>query len=57
MRISVQLTRLTLTYGIDLVPLREVASLRSYINIAATTGRSLGGPIGGALADAIGWRW
>jgi MFS family permease len=41
----------------DLFPLREVASLRSYVNIAATTGRSLGGPIGGALADTIGWRW
>jgi MFS family permease len=41
----------------DLVPLREVASLRSYVNVAATTGRSLGGPIGGALADTIGWRW
>jgi MFS family permease len=44
-------------YQADLVPLREVASLRSYVNIAATTGRSLGGPIGGALADSIGWRW
>ncbi|KAF2434070.1 major facilitator superfamily transporter [Tothia fuscella] len=42
---------------LDLVPLREVASLRSYVNIAATTGRSLGGPIGGFLADTIGWRW
>jgi len=39
------------------VPLRQVAALRSYANIAATTGRSLGGPIGGALADTIGWRW
>jgi MFS family permease len=27
------------------------------VNIAATTGRSLGGPVGGALADTIGWRW
>jgi MFS family permease len=42
---------------IDLFPIREVASLRSYVNIVATTGRSLGGPIGGALADTIGWRW
>jgi MFS family permease len=31
----------------DMVPIREVASWRSYVNIAATTGRSLGGPIGG----------
>ena len=41
----------------DLVPLREVASWRSYVNIAATSGRSLGGLIGGYLADRIGWRW
>ncbi|KAF2704667.1 MFS general substrate transporter [Pleomassaria siparia CBS 279.74] len=41
----------------DLVPLREVATWRSYINVAATTGRSIGGPLGGALADTVGWRW
>ncbi|PSN72115.1 MFS general substrate transporter [Corynespora cassiicola Philippines] len=41
----------------DLVPLREVASWRSYINIVATTGRSVGGPLGGWLADTVGWRW
>jgi MFS family permease len=41
---------------LDLVPLREVARLRSFVNIAATLGRSSGGPIGGALTDAIGWR-
>ncbi len=47
----------SLTSAIDLVPLKDVASWRSYVNIAATTGRSLGGPIGGYLADAVGWRW
>jgi MFS family permease len=41
----------------DLVPLRDVASWRSYVNIAATTGRSIGGPLGGWLADTVGWRW
>ncbi|ESZ91294.1 efflux pump antibiotic resistance protein [Sclerotinia borealis F-4128] len=41
----------------DMVPIREVAKWRSYVNIAATTGRSLGGPIGGFLTDTIGWRW
>jgi MFS family permease len=41
----------------DLVPLREVATWQSYLNIVATTGRSLGGPVGGWLADTIGWRW
>lgn len=43
--------------SLDMVPIREVASWRSYVNIAATTGRSLGGPIGGYLIDTIGWRW
>jgi MFS family permease len=41
----------------DLVPLNEVATLRSYANILATTGRSCGGVIGGALTQALGWRW
>ncbi|KAF2099452.1 MFS general substrate transporter [Rhizodiscina lignyota] len=41
----------------DLVPLREVAAYRSYVNIVSTVGRSSGGPIGGALAQTIGWRW
>ncbi|KAH8664200.1 major facilitator superfamily transporter [Xylariales sp. PMI_506] len=41
----------------DLIPLREVATWHGYINVINTTGRSLGGPIGGWLADQIGWRW
>ena len=41
----------------DLVPLREVASWRSYVNIAGTMGRGLGAPLGGLLADLVGWRW
>lgn len=41
----------------DNVPLREVATWRSYVNVAATVGRSAGGPLGGFLADAVGWRW
>ncbi|CAK7215872.1 hypothetical protein SEUCBS140593_002677 [Sporothrix eucalyptigena] len=41
----------------DLLPIRDVATWRAYINVAATTGRSLGGPLGGWLADVIGWRW
>lgn len=39
-----------------LVSIREVASWRSYVNVLATTGRSIGGPIGGLLADSLGWR-
>jgi predicted MFS family arabinose efflux permease len=41
----------------DLVPMRSVATWRAQVNIVATTGRSLGGPLGGYLADTIGWRW
>ena len=41
----------------DMVPVRSVAAWRSYVNIAATVGRSLGGPVGGWLTDTVGWRW
>ncbi|MCJ1330869.1 hypothetical protein MMC10_007556 [Thelotrema lepadinum] len=41
----------------DLVPIRTVAAWRSYVNVAATTGRSVGGPIGGVFAGTISWRW
>ncbi|MCJ1226965.1 hypothetical protein MMC12_003620, partial [Toensbergia leucococca] len=40
----------------DKVPLRDVATWRGYVNVAATVGRSAGGPFGGYLADTIGWR-
>ncbi|KAK6531762.1 hypothetical protein TWF694_002931 [Orbilia ellipsospora] len=41
----------------DMVPLRDVASWRSYVYIAATMGRAFGAPLGGFLIDTIGWRW
>ncbi|KAM5341447.1 hypothetical protein ACJ41O_014478 [Fusarium nematophilum] len=41
----------------DLAPARDVASYRSYVNIVQTAGRSCGGPIGGKLTEAVGWRW
>ncbi|KAI1827756.1 major facilitator superfamily transporter [Xylaria intraflava] len=41
----------------DLVPLREAAPWLGYINIVSATGRSIGGPLGGFLADLVGWRW
>ncbi|KAK4038051.1 major facilitator superfamily domain-containing protein [Parachaetomium inaequale] len=41
----------------DLLPLREVAQWRAYVNLVATLGRSIGGPLGGWLVDVIGWRW
>ncbi|KAK6084247.1 major facilitator superfamily transporter [Seiridium cupressi] len=51
------MTVLTALIITDLAPLREVAAWQSYLNIVATTGRSLGGPVGGWLTDTIGWRW
>uniref|UniRef100_A0A8H7NPR9 Major facilitator superfamily (MFS) profile domain-containing protein n=1 Tax=Bionectria ochroleuca TaxID=29856 RepID=A0A8H7NPR9_BIOOC len=42
---------------IDLVPLRQVAHYRAYVNLTATSARSIGGPIGGLLAGTVGWRW
>ncbi|KAI0201228.1 major facilitator superfamily transporter [Astrocystis sublimbata] len=41
----------------DLIPLRDVASWLGIINIVSTTGRSIGGPLGGFLSDRVGWRW
>ncbi|KKY25731.1 putative efflux pump antibiotic resistance protein [Phaeomoniella chlamydospora] len=43
--------------GADLVPRRDVAFWRAYVNLALTLGRSLGGPVGGLLTDTLGWRW
>lgn len=41
----------------DLLPIREVAQWRAYVNLVAAFGRSIGGPLGGWLVDVIGWRW
>ncbi|KAL1897582.1 hypothetical protein Sste5346_003887 [Sporothrix stenoceras] len=41
----------------DMVPKREVAAYRSYVNLVTTLGRSCGGPLGGWLAGTVGWRW
>ncbi|TEA10887.1 Vacuolar membrane amino acid uptake transporter fnx2 [Colletotrichum sidae] len=41
----------------DLVPLRERGVYQGYINVIWGTGTSLGAPLGGFLADTIGWRW
>ena len=41
----------------DMVPVRNVAAWRGFVNVAATVGRSLGGPVGGLLIDTVGWRW
>ncbi|KAL2824262.1 major facilitator superfamily domain-containing protein [Aspergillus cavernicola] len=41
----------------DLIPADEIALFRGYQNVVNVAGRSLGAPIGGFLADTVGWRW
>ncbi|TLS28666.1 hypothetical protein PpBr36_00442 [Pyricularia pennisetigena] len=41
----------------DLVPLRERGIWQGYINIVYALGSATGAPIGGLLADSVGWRW
>ncbi|PHH69768.1 hypothetical protein CDD82_7515 [Ophiocordyceps australis] len=41
----------------DIVPLRERGVWQGYINIIYAAGSSTGAPLGGILADSIGWRW
>ncbi|KAL8420091.1 hypothetical protein RB594_003027 [Gaeumannomyces avenae] len=41
----------------DLVPLRERGLWQGYINIIFALGTSTGAPLGGLLADSVGWRW
>ncbi|KAI5465751.1 major facilitator superfamily [Mariannaea sp. PMI_226] len=41
----------------DLVPLRERGVYQGYLNILWAAGTSTGAPLGGLLADSVGWRW
>ncbi|KAJ2905605.1 multidrug resistance protein fnx1 (MFS multidrug transporter) [Zalerion maritima] len=41
----------------DIVPLRDRGVWQGYINIIFAAGTSTGAPLGGWLADSIGWRW
>ena len=41
----------------DIVTLRERGKWQGYLNIVFATGSSSGAPLGGILADSIGWRW
>ncbi|THW06153.1 MFS general substrate transporter [Aureobasidium pullulans] len=41
----------------DAVPLRERGKWQGYVNIIYATGAGTGAPLGGILADSIGWRW
>ncbi|EPQ50445.1 hypothetical protein GLOTRDRAFT_108627 [Gloeophyllum trabeum ATCC 11539] len=41
----------------DVVPLRSRGTWQGVINIIFATGQATGAPLGGILADSIGWRW
>ncbi|KAJ5634325.1 hypothetical protein N7528_002167 [Penicillium herquei] len=41
----------------DIVPLRDRGLWQGIINIIWATGSGMGAPLGGILADYIGWRW
>ena len=41
----------------DIVTLRERGKWQGYLNVVFATGASSGAPLGGLLADSIGWRW
>jgi predicted MFS family arabinose efflux permease len=41
----------------DIMPKKEIATTRSYVNVLQTMGRSCGGVVGGLVTQAIGWRW
>ncbi|KAK2606097.1 hypothetical protein QQS21_003492 [Conoideocrella luteorostrata] len=41
----------------DLVPIERRGSYQSYLNIVYGVGSALGAAVGGAMAEALGWRW
>ncbi|KAK2742810.1 hypothetical protein FQN57_005101 [Myotisia sp. PD_48] len=41
----------------NVVPLKDRGKWQGYNNIVYATGAGLGAPLGGALADTLGWRW
>lgn len=41
----------------DIIPLRERGKWQGYINIIYAAGAASGAPLGGLLAENIGWRW
>ncbi|CAD6592283.1 MAG: hypothetical protein ASARMPREDX12_005961 [Alectoria sarmentosa] len=41
----------------DVIPLKERGLWQGYLNILYAIGMSIGAPLGGMLAEAVGWRW
>lgn len=41
----------------DIVPLHKRGTWQGIVNIVFAFGAAIGAPLGGFLADSIGWRW
>ena len=41
----------------DIIPLKERGVWQGLINVIYAGGASAGAPLGGVLADLVGWRW
>lgn len=41
----------------DIVPLQSRGTWQGVLNIIFASGSAAGAPLGGILADGIGWRW
>ncbi|KAK6347231.1 hypothetical protein TWF696_007303 [Orbilia brochopaga] len=41
----------------DLIPLQKRGTWQGIVNIVYALGASMGAPLGGLLADSVGWRW
>ncbi|GAA93378.1 uncharacterized protein L969DRAFT_19050 [Mixia osmundae IAM 14324] len=41
----------------DLIPLKQRGFVQGLVNICFGAGAGLGGPLGGLIADRLGWRW
>jgi MFS family permease len=41
----------------DIIPLRDRGIWQGYLNIIFAAGTATGAPVGGLLAENVGWRW
>ncbi|KAK7180133.1 hypothetical protein DPSP01_012283 [Paraphaeosphaeria sporulosa] len=51
------MTTITSILMSDVVSLRDRGTWQGYLNIIYAAGAAAGAPLGGLLADSIGWRW
>lgn len=51
------MTTITSILMSDVISLRDRGTWQGYLNIIYAAGAAAGAPVGGLLADSIGWRW